>query len=67
MMWTKQQMATFQRALAAAEKWKAALSKLEEIAKHSPAFADRIQELLVRAANAETLATVALQAYTPEE
>ncbi len=59
-MWTKTQVATFQRALAAAQKWQPALAKLGEIAKHSPAFADRIAELRTRAEYAETLATVAL-------
>ncbi len=61
-MWTKAQVATFQRALAAAQKWRPALEKLSEIAKYSPAFADRIAELRIRAEYAETLATVALSA-----
>lgn len=59
-MWTKTQVATFQRTLAAAQKWRPALEKLGEIAVHSPAFADRIAELRARAEYAETLATVAL-------
>lgn len=61
-MWSKAQVATFQRAIAAAQKWAPALEKLGEIAKHSPAFADRIAELRTRADYVETLATVALAA-----
>jgi hypothetical protein len=60
-MWSKQQVATFQRALAAAQKWQAALEHLQEIAKVSPEFEDRINELMIRATNVEALATIALQ------
>lgn len=59
-MWTKPQVATFQRVLATIDKHQPALDRLAEIAKHSPQFADRIADLQTRAANAKTLATVAL-------
>lgn len=59
-MFTKQQVATFQRTLAAAAKWQAALEKLQEIAKHNPQFADRVADLKVRAENATLMAQTAL-------
>jgi hypothetical protein len=59
-MWTKPQVATFQRALATVEKHQAALDRLAEIAKHSPQFAERVKDLHDRAKNVKTLATVAL-------
>ena len=59
-MWTKAQIATFQRALAASQKWEPVLEYLSELAKHSPQFADRVQELQIRAANVQNLANAAL-------
>lgn len=59
-MWTKQQIATFQRALAASQKWEKVLEYLSELAKHSPQFADRIAELQIRAANVQNLSNAAL-------
>lgn len=44
-MWTPAQVKAHQRALAVAEKWESAIAKLEEMAKHSPAFAARVSEL----------------------
>lgn len=63
-MWTKQQIATFQRALAAAQKWEPVLEYLSELAKHSPQFADRVQELQIRAANVKNLAEAALTMHS---
>lgn len=60
-MWTKAQVAAFQRARALAEKWRPALDRLGEIAKVSPQFAERIRELQARADNAAQLAELALQ------
>lgn len=59
-MWNKNQLAIFQRALAAAQKWQQSLDRLSEIAKHSPQFADRINELIIRANNVQNLAEAAL-------
>lgn len=63
-MWNKAQIATFQRALAACQKWEPVLNRLGEIAKHSPQFADRIAELQLRAANVRNLAEAALTVST---
>lgn len=63
-MWNKAQIATFQRALAAAERWQPALDRLAEIAKYAPQFEDRIQELQLRASNVGNLARAALAAST---
>jgi hypothetical protein len=61
-MWNKQQTATFQKALAAMDGLEAAISHLQEIAKVAPQFADRIDDLALRAENVRTLSTVALSA-----
>lgn len=63
-MWNKAQIAAFQRALAASDKWQPALDRLAEIAKYAPQFADRIAELQIRATNVGNLARVALAAST---
>ena len=47
-MWTKPQVRAFQAGLAVANKWEEAISKLEEIAKHAPAFAERMQSLRIQ-------------------
>ena len=65
-MWSKAQIATFQRALAASQKWQTTLGHLQELAKHSPAFEDRVNDLVLRATNVETLATIALSAAVPQ-
>lgn len=44
-MWTRTQVATFQRALATAEKYDEPLRRLEQIAQYAPAFADRVRQL----------------------
>ena len=59
-MWSKPQVAAFQRTLAASEKWSSALAKLADVARHAPQFADRVKELEVRAENARLLAQTAL-------
>lgn len=59
-MWNKTQQAAFERALAAMEKICPTCDALAELAKHSPQFADRIEELRTRAENAKRLAEVAL-------
>ena len=64
-MWTKAQVKAHQNALAVARKHKAAIRKLEEMAKHSPAFAERMRELRVRRDNLEQLGKVAT-AIDPE-
>lgn len=63
-MWTKAQLATFQKALAASQKWQQTLEYLSELAKHSPQFADRISELQIRANNVQNLAQAALTMST---
>lgn len=63
-MWTRNQLAAFQRALAAYEKWLPMLEHLQELAKHAPQFADRITELSIRAENVGNLARSALAAST---
>ena len=45
MIWTKTQVAAHQRALAVARQWEATLSHLRELAKITPALAERVQEL----------------------
>ena len=59
-MWSKQQVAAHQRAIATVDKHQQALDRLAEIAKHSPAFKDRIDQLRQMAEYTKTLATVAL-------
>lgn len=59
-MWSKPQVAAHQRALAVAEKWDAAIRKLEELAVHAPAFADRVKELRIMRDNLHQLAATAL-------
>jgi hypothetical protein len=44
-VWTKAQVAAHQRGLATARKTKAAIDRLLELAKHNPAFAERIRDL----------------------
>lgn len=63
-MWTKAQIAAFQRALAAGQKWEQSIERLAEVAKHAPQFAERIAELQVRAQNVLNLAQAALAAST---
>lgn len=60
-MWSKSQVAAFQKARALAHKWAAALERLGELAKLTPQFADRIRELQTRAENAQAQAELALQ------
>lgn len=59
-MWTKPQVAAHQRAKATAEKWDEPIARLEEMAKHAPAFADRVRELRVMRDNLHQLAATAL-------
>lgn len=47
MMWTKAQVRQHTKALATANKWDERVRNMEELAKHAPAFADRIAELRV--------------------
>lgn len=63
-MWTRNQLAAFQRALAASEKWEPAIERLAEIAKYAPQFEQRIQEISLRAQNVGNLARAALAAST---
>lgn len=59
-MWTKAQTAAFQRAVAAADKHQKALDALQEIAKISPVFADRVKDLIDLHEHTRTLAETAL-------
>lgn len=59
-MWTKAQTAAFQRAIAAADKHQRALDALVEIAKVSPAFADRVKDLVDLHEHTRVLAETAL-------
>ena len=61
-MFTATQIKVFQKALAQAEKWEPMISRLEQMAVYSPAFADRIREIRIRADNLKMLATIALAA-----
>ena len=45
MIWTKTQVAAHQRALAVARQWEETIRHLQELAKVTPALADRVQEL----------------------
>jgi hypothetical protein len=64
-MWTKAQVQTFQRALAAARKYDEPLRRLEAIAQHAPAFADRVRQLRITRDTLEQIAATAL-AVDPE-
>lgn len=44
-MWTKAQVRAFQNGLNVAQKWEEPLNRLAEIAKHAPAFAERVEQL----------------------
>lgn len=44
-VWTRAQVGAHQRGLACAAKLKATIERLEQLAKHNPAFADRVREL----------------------
>ena len=44
-MWTKAQVRAHQQAKATAQKWEPAIARLEEMAKHNPALAERVKEL----------------------
>ena len=58
-MWTKAQVSAHQRALAVAQKWDDPIRRLEEMAKHAPALAERIAELRARRDNLYHLAATA--------
>lgn len=59
-MWTKDQARKHQAALAVAEKREATIANLEELAKHAPAFAERIAELRIMRDNLHALAATAV-------
>lgn len=59
-MWTKAQVSAFQRAIAVAEKTDEAIRRLEEIAKVSPALADRVQALRLMRDNLYQVAATAI-------
>lgn len=59
-MWTKAMVAGHQRAKAVAEEWEDKLAHLAEIAKHAPAFAERVKELQVMRDNLHQLTATAL-------
>lgn len=63
-MFTPQQLAKFRKALAVVQKHGPALDKLEQIAKHSPQFADIVRDLKTRAEYVETVSKVALEIGT---
>lgn len=60
-MFTPQQLAKFRKALAVVQKHGPALDKLEQIAKHSPQFADIVRDLRTRADYVDTVAKIALE------
>lgn len=64
MTWTPTQLRAFQVALAVAEKWEDAIARLEQLAKHAPAFAERVAELRARRDNLEQLAKTAIAVNT---
>lgn len=64
-MWTKAQVRAFNNALAVAQKWEEPLARLEEIAKHAPAFAERVNTLRVMRDTLHQVAATAV-AIDPE-
>lgn len=63
-MWTKAQLATYQKVLAGSAKRLPQLEHLAEMARYAPQFADRVAELAIRAANLKNLAEYALTQST---
>lgn len=59
-MWSKAQVATFQRAIATAEQHEDAIRRLEAIARQAPALADRVAELRAMRDNLHAVASAAL-------
>lgn len=59
-MWDRAKLAAFQRAIAAAEKWRPMIEHLRELAKHVPAFAQRIEDLETMRATAESVGKLAV-------
>jgi phage protein D len=59
-MWERAKLAAFQRAIAAAEKWKPMIAHLQELAKHVPAFKQRVDDLEVMRQTAENVGKLAV-------
>lgn len=59
-MWSKPQVAAFQRAIALCEKVDSAIAKLEQMAKHMPEIAERVAELRARRDNLHAVSTIAI-------
>ena len=59
-MWSKSQVAAFQRAAANAAKLEPQIAKLRELAERTPQFKDRIEQLALRLENAKALSELAL-------
>lgn len=59
-MWTKAQVGAFQRALATCARHEEMLSRLEQVSKYAPAFADRVRAIRVMCDNLRMLAQTAL-------
>lgn len=59
-MWTKAAVAAHQRAKAVAEKHADALRRLAEMAKHAPAFEQRVKELSDMRDHLESMTAIAL-------
>lgn len=59
-MFTPDQLRKFRSALAAAQANRAMVEKLAELAKHSPAFAQALEDIRVRSEYVENVSTVAL-------
>lgn len=59
-MWSKDQAAKFRRALATAQKHQQTLDNLAQLAQHSPALKDVVEEMRIRRDNLETLSATAL-------
>jgi hypothetical protein len=59
-MWTKAQVAAHQRALAVATEKAPIIERLREVAKHNPAFAERVESLAAMCEHLEQSARTAL-------
>jgi len=59
-MWTKAQVSAHQRALAKARELEETIARLEEVAKHNPAFAERVAGLRAMRDHLEQSAATAL-------
>lgn len=66
-MWTPAQRAAYSKALAVAQKHEAALRKLAEMAKHSPAIADQLRDVQARADYIKAVSETALAAEVEGE